>query len=150
MYLACPVRFVFADAGFAGALVEWSRRIVRTVLHIVRKAPRQVGFAVIPRRWVVERSLAWLMAHRRLAHDYERHPAAAEAMIHWTAISGMARRITRGATAARQQATSQIDLLKHSPTDCFPIPDFNLRPRGQPVNRSLELHTIPYGYPPKL
>jgi transposase len=73
MYLVTPVRFVYADAGFAGLLVDWCRWILRTVLHIVRKAPDQKGFAVIPRRRVVERSLAWLVAHRRPARDYERH-----------------------------------------------------------------------------
>ncbi|WP_061290979.1 IS5 family transposase [Herbidospora cretacea] len=103
LYLLTPVRHVFADAGFAGALVGWAERILRTVLHIVRKAPGQIGFAVIERRWVVERSLAWLTAHRRLARDYERRPAIAEAMIRWAAISGMTRRLTRGQAAIRQQ-----------------------------------------------
>lgn len=79
MYLVTPVRYVFADAGFAGMLVDWTQRVLRTVLHIVRKAPGQIGFAVIERRWVVERSLAWLTSHRRLARDYERQPATAEA-----------------------------------------------------------------------
>lgn len=59
---------------------------------------------MIPRRWVVERSLAWLTSHRRLARDYERHPITAEAMIRWAAISGMARRLPRGHAATRQQA----------------------------------------------
>jgi transposase len=104
VYLLTPVRFVFADAGFAGTLVEWAQRILRTTLHIVRKAPGQIGFAVIARRWVVERSLAWLTTHRRLARDYERHPATAEAMVRWAAIPGMARRITRGHPAVRPQA----------------------------------------------
>jgi transposase len=103
LYLVTPVRYVFADAGFAGTLVDWTQRVLRTVLHIVRKAPGQIGFAVIERRWVVERSLAWLTSHRRLARDYERHPATAEAMIRWAAISGMARGLTRGRAAARQQ-----------------------------------------------
>lgn len=104
VYLFTPVRFVYADAGFAGLLVEWCQRILRTTLHVVRKAPDQKGFAVIARRWVVERSLAWLTAHRRLARDYERHPATSEAMIRWAAISGMVRRLTRGKPAERQQA----------------------------------------------
>lgn len=103
MYLVTPVRYVFADAGFAGMLVDWAQRVLRTVLHIVRKAPGQIGFAVIERRWVVERSLAWLTSHRRLARDYERQPATAEAMIRWAAISGMARRLARGSAATRQQ-----------------------------------------------
>jgi len=104
MYLFTPVGFVYANAGFAGMLVDWCQRILRTVLEIVRKAPDRKGFAVIPRRWVVERSLAWLTAHRRLARDYGRHPATSEAMIRWAAISGMVRRLARGTAATRQRA----------------------------------------------
>ncbi|OPG12364.1 transposase [Microbispora sp. GKU 823] len=74
---------MFADADFAGMPVHWNQRLLRTVPHIVRKAPGQIGFAVIERRWVVERSPAWLTSQRRLARDYERRPATAEAMIRW-------------------------------------------------------------------
>jgi transposase len=102
MYLAMPVRFVFADAGFAGRLVDWAASILRTTLHIVRKPEGQRGFAVIPRRWAVERTFAWLTAHRRLARDYERHPAISEAMIRWAAINTMTRRLARGRPATRQ------------------------------------------------
>jgi hypothetical protein len=48
-YLVTPIRFVFADAGFAGRLVDWTAAILRTVLHIVRKPEGQEGFVVIPR-----------------------------------------------------------------------------------------------------
>jgi transposase len=101
-YLTVPVRFVFADAGFAGRLVDWAAQILRTTLHIVRKPEGQRGFAVIPRRWAVERTLGWLTAHRRLARDYERDPATSEAMIRWAAIITMTRRLARGRPAARQ------------------------------------------------
>lgn len=80
-YLRTGVRFVFADGAFAGRLLDWAHTIVRTTLHIVRKPADQRGFAVIPRRWAVERTFAWLTAHRRLARDYERDPALSEAMI---------------------------------------------------------------------
>src|SRR4051794_40155887 len=103
MYLTAPVRFVFADAGFAGRLVDWAASILRTTLHIVRKPEGQRGFAVIPRRWAVERTLAWLTAHRRLARDYERDPAISEAMIRWAAINTITRRIARRGLATRQQ-----------------------------------------------
>ena len=73
-----------------------------TTVEIVRKPAEQKGFAVHPRRWVVERTLAWLTAHRRLARDYERIPEISEAIIRWAAIAGMARRITRGHPARRQ------------------------------------------------
>lgn len=101
-YLVSPIRFVFADAGFAGRLVEWAAQVLRTTLQIVRKPVGQKGFAVIPRRWAVERTLAWLTAHRRLARDYERDPAVSEAMIRWAAINLMVRRVTRGKPATRQ------------------------------------------------
>jgi hypothetical protein len=93
MYVAGPVRFVFADAGFAGQLVDWAARILAATIEVVRKPKGQKGFAVIPRRWAVERTLAWLTAHRRLARDYERDPACSEAMIRWAAINGMLRRL---------------------------------------------------------
>ncbi|MCX5064661.1 IS5 family transposase [Micromonospora lupini] len=102
MYLTSPVRHVFADQGFAGRFVDWARDTLRTTVEIVRKPAGQRGFAVHPRRWVVERTLAWLTAHRRLARDYERHPEVSEAIIRWAAIIGMLRRITRGQPAQRQ------------------------------------------------
>jgi transposase len=102
-YLRTPLRFVFADGGFAGRLLEWATQILATTISIVRKPADQRGFAVIPRRWAVERTLAWLTAHRRLARDYERHPATSEAMIRWAAINTITRRIARGGPATRQQ-----------------------------------------------
>jgi len=75
---------------------------LRITLEIVRNPAGQRGFAVYPRRWVVERTLAWLTANRRLARDYERHPEVSEGIIRWAAIAGTARRITRGQPAQRQ------------------------------------------------
>jgi hypothetical protein len=51
----------------------------------------------------VERTFAWLTAHRRLARDYERDPAVSEAMIRWAAINTTTRRLARGRAATRQQ-----------------------------------------------
>jgi transposase len=102
-YLRTGVRFVFADGAFAGRLLDWAQTLLRTTLHIVRKPADQRGFAVIPRRWAVERTLAWITAHRRLARDYERDPALSEAMIRWAAINTITRRIARGGPAVRQQ-----------------------------------------------
>ena len=98
-YLGTSVRFVFADGGFAGRLLDWAQTLRRATLHIVRKPAVQRGFAVIPRRWAVERTFAWLTAHRRLARDYERDPAISEAMIRWAAINTITRRIARGGSA---------------------------------------------------
>ncbi len=49
------------------------------LLGIVRKPEDQQGFSVLPRRWVLERTLSWITAHRRLTRDYERTPEHSEA-----------------------------------------------------------------------
>ncbi len=103
LYLQTRVRHVFADAGFTGRLISWAHTLLRTRLEIVRKTAGQRGFVVIPRRWAVERTFAWLTAHRRLARDYERHRTTSEAMIRWAAITTITRRIARGHPATRQQ-----------------------------------------------
>jgi hypothetical protein len=51
----------------------------------------------------IKRTFAWITPHRRLARDYERDPAASEAMIRWAAINTITRRIARGTPATRQQ-----------------------------------------------
>jgi transposase len=104
--LLLVVVVLFADGGFAGRLIDWATQILRTTVHIVRKPADQRGFAVIPRRWAVERTFAWLTAHRRLARDCERDPAVSEAMIRWAAINTITRRIARGRPASRQQRRS--------------------------------------------
>jgi transposase len=63
-------------------------------MEIVRKEPGQKGFKVLPRRWVVERTLGWLMLHRRLVRDYEARPEHSRSMIHWAMIDNMDRRLT--------------------------------------------------------
>ncbi len=103
-YLTTPIRQVFADQGFAGRLVDWAADRLHTTVEIVRKPAEQRGFAVHPKRWIVERSLAWLTAHRRLARDYERDPAVSEALIRWAAINTMIRRLDRGRPATRQRS----------------------------------------------
>jgi hypothetical protein len=107
------VRFVLADGGFAGVLVDWWRRILATTLEIVRKPAVQKGFVLIPRRWPVERTFAWLTAHRRLARDYERDPGVSEHMIRWAAINGMLSRLTRAGPAIRQTRRTFDTLDSH-------------------------------------
>ncbi len=88
-------RHLCADAGFAGWFVEWAATIMRTTVSIIRKKPGQRHFEVLPKRWIVERTISWLTAHRRLARDYEREPATSESFIHWAMIRIMTRRIAR-------------------------------------------------------
>ncbi|MFF1604472.1 IS5 family transposase [Streptomyces mirabilis] len=75
------IRLVWADGGYAGSLVDWAREKLRLTLQIVKRTDDTAGFVVLPRRWVVERTLSWLMRSRRLVRDYETLPAMHEAMV---------------------------------------------------------------------
>lgn len=85
---------IWADGAYAGQLIDWARARLRLLIEIVRKPLGIKTFQVLPRRWVVERTLAWIVRCRRLAHDYERLPEHSEAMIKWAMIGLMTRRIS--------------------------------------------------------
>jgi transposase len=87
---------VFADGGYAGRLVTYARQVLRLAVELVKKPDGQRGFAVLPRRWVVERTFAWLVRCRRLDRDYERLTATSEAWIKWAMIGIMVRRLEPG------------------------------------------------------
>jgi transposase len=86
------IQRVFADASYASERVSAATRIA---VEIVRKRPEQVGFAVHPRRWVVERLFAWLGRNRRLAKDFEATLASASAFLYAASVLLLTRRIAR-------------------------------------------------------
>ncbi|QIY59063.1 IS5 family transposase [Streptomyces sp. RPA4-5] len=86
---------VWADGGYTGSLVEHCLAAFALVLAIVKRSDDQKGFVVLPKRWIVERLFAHLMRTRRLARDYERRTTSAEAMIYWSMILLMTRRLAR-------------------------------------------------------
>jgi putative transposase len=90
---ACTrIRLAWADAGYAGKLTSWSAATLKITVEIVRKRDAHT-FEILPRRWVVERTLAWITSHRRCARDYERLPASHEAMVLWAMIALMTQRL---------------------------------------------------------
>jgi putative transposase len=101
-YFTIPTcRFLFADGGFAGRFVTWAATVMKTTVEIVQKEQGQKGFRPLPKRWVVERTLAWITAHRRLTRDYERDPASSATFVYWAMIRTMAHRLARGTPVPR-------------------------------------------------
>ena len=90
------LRHVFADGGYAGPKLKGAlKRIGRFALEIVKRTDKATGFEVLPRRWVVERTFAWLGRCRRLAKDFEKTIASAEAWILVASIRMLTRRLAR-------------------------------------------------------
>ncbi|MGH6830624.1 MAG: IS5 family transposase [Methylocella sp.] len=85
---------VFADSGYNHERVEKATNIA---VEIVRKIAAQVGFVVLPRRWVVERFFAWICRNRRLAKDFEATIDSARAFLYAASIMLLVRRIAREA-----------------------------------------------------
>ena len=79
---------IWADGAYAGKLVLWARNVGGWTLELVRRPANQNTFEVIPRRWVVERTFAWLGRYRRLSKDYEELPQTTEAWV-YAAMTGL-------------------------------------------------------------
>ncbi len=90
------LKLIWADAGYAGQLVDWAHALGGWLLDIVRRPSGSHHFEVLPRRWVVERTLAWLGRCRRLSKDYEALPETHEAWVHIAMIHLMLRRLKPG------------------------------------------------------
>ncbi len=87
------LELIWADGAYAGRLVQWARNVGGWTLELVRRPPHHDTFEVIPRRWVVERTFAWLGRYRRLSKDYEELTQTTEAWIYAAMTGLMLRRL---------------------------------------------------------
>ena len=90
------LKLIWADGGYAGKLIEWTASFGNWVLEIVKRSDDVVGFAVLPQRWIVERTFGWIGRYRRMSKDYEMLPASSEAMILIVMINLMVHRLAPG------------------------------------------------------
>jgi putative transposase len=73
---------IWADGGYAGQLVEWVRNLSGWLLEIIKRPNDVLCFEVLPHRWIVEWTFAWLGRYRRLSKDYEALPETSEAFVY--------------------------------------------------------------------
>lgn len=86
------VERAFADSAYSAQIVKDATSIA---IEVVKRLADQVGFQVLPRRWVVERSLAWINRNRRLAKDFEATIASAETFLYAASVMLLTRRLAR-------------------------------------------------------
>jgi putative transposase len=87
------LQLIWADGGYAGQLIQWVQTRCGWILQTVLRPVGVKGFVVLPRRWVVERTFAWLGRYRRLSKDYERLPETSETIIYIAMIHRMSRNL---------------------------------------------------------
>jgi putative transposase len=92
------LRVIWADQAYAGELIAWVwelRPWPHVHLHIVKRPEGIKGFLLLPKRWIVERTFAWLGRYRRLSKDYEYLTQTSETTIRVAMIHLMVRRLAR-------------------------------------------------------
>jgi transposase len=88
------LRHVFADGGYAGDKLRNALKVLGVwTIEIIKRSDAAKGFVLLPRRWVVERTIAWLNRNRRLAKDFEATTESAEAWLYVASVKLMSRRL---------------------------------------------------------
>ena len=87
---------LFADGGYAGKLEDAVKEYGPWVLEIVKRPREAVGFKVLPKRWIVERTFGWLGRYRRLSKDYEFSTDSSTNMIYLSMTNLMIHRLKAG------------------------------------------------------
>jgi putative transposase len=93
LMLHLRIQLIWADGAYKGPLNQWCWRLMKAALTIVSPPPEQSGFSALPRRWVVERTFAWLGNYRRLSKDYEECTHSSEGMIYLASIHTTLKRL---------------------------------------------------------
>jgi len=89
------LRRIWADGAYVGAFVSWARQQYGRLVEIVKRSDMH-QFVILPKRWIVERTFAWLGKYRRLSKDYETLPASSEMMVYLAMINLMIHRLKPG------------------------------------------------------
>ena len=87
------LRLIWADQGYKAHFVAWAQAVTGWAVELVARPAGTKGFRVLPRRWVVERTFAWLGRNRRLSKDYEGRPETHEAWVQVAMIHLMLKRL---------------------------------------------------------
>jgi len=92
----CPrLQRIWADGRYGGSLIAWVKEHFSCELEVLQRLEGQKGFVVWPKRWMVERSFAWLFQSQRLTKDYEFTIRSSKAWIDLAMISRMVRRLAK-------------------------------------------------------
>jgi len=84
---------IFADAGYRGKLIKWVKMNVKMNMTIVKRTDKTIKLAVQPKRWIIERTFAWLLNFRRLVINYERTTESAISYIYMAMMCLMVKNI---------------------------------------------------------
>lgn len=89
-----PFMHMYADGGYQGKFIDWAKTVHNIMVQVIKRSDLK-GFVVLPKRWIVERTLAWLSRCRRLTRDYERLEETVRSFIFLAMTRLMLKRIAK-------------------------------------------------------
>src|SRR3712207_239283 len=113
------LQLIWADQAYTGELIEYVQQQHGIRLEIVAKLADQHTFVVLPRRWVVERTFAWLCRYRRLSKDYEHRAEYSEALVYIASIARMLRTLHPNKNEEPPYKRKKILTMKYQMTSSF-------------------------------
>ena len=87
------LEIIRVDQGYKESFCQWVAQTTTWTVEVIAKPADQEGFAVIPKRWVVERTFAWLGRYRQLSKEYDRRPESTEGWIYLASIDMLLKRL---------------------------------------------------------
>lgn len=101
------IEHIWADMKYRGEFVSFCHEHHNITVEVVSRAPEQEGFVVLPRRWVVERTIAWFGRYRGLSKDYEHDPIYSESMIYLASLHILLKKLRPDETASKPYKSKQ-------------------------------------------
>ena len=95
----CPLKVILGDSAYGrSGLPDWAKDSFGSILQTVFRPVGVNGFVILPKRWIVERTCAWLACYRRNSKDYEKNPESSEAFTYISMIAMMPKRLATAST----------------------------------------------------
>jgi putative transposase len=96
----CPrLTYVSADSAYGGSLIACVQEQYQWTLEVIAKFGGQTGLVILPKRWIVERSLSWLTRNRQLSREYDQDPRSSESWLYIASIQLMLHRLAKPASS---------------------------------------------------
>lgn len=95
MNLFPRLSLIWVDGGYKQGIIDWAKQVFGWVMEVVKRSDESSKFRILPKRWIVERTFAWISTNRRNSKDYEHSTRSSEAMVYIPMIRLMLKRLTK-------------------------------------------------------
>ena len=89
------LKLIWADSGYKQGIIDWAKSIFGWTIEVIKRSDDIKGFKIVPKRWIVERTFAWISNNRRMSKDYEHETYTSESLVYASMVKLMLRRLRK-------------------------------------------------------